>query len=276
VQLGQDFQMKPTPPRIGVSALTALCVALPLTAAEPDIAVKSLGSGQYELTLRTSAAPDIFMAQRTLLPAAKAACGTEPVEFENYAFDFHTSVADANPTSRPLLRLTQTIRCGASAVTAIPQIANAPDGWKPSADDQATVESQTYRYLYAKGAGDFTTAYAMFSDAMKAATHQDAWQKGAEAFNASAGQVLSRRVLKITWYKDPPSAPAPGIYAAADYTGEFINIPIYCGYVAWYRGPDGTYTVIHEEQNSIDKDSMAKMNAADVKALAAKFGCSGR
>jgi hypothetical protein len=268
--------MKPTPPRIGVSALTALCVALPLMAADPDITVKPLGSGQYELTLRTSAAPDIFMAQRTLLPAAKAACGTEPVEFENYAFDLHTSLADTNPTSRPLLRLTQTIRCGAHPVGAIPQVANAPDGWKPSADDQAAVESQRYRYLNAKDAGDFTTAYAMFSDAMKEATHQDTWQKGADAFNASAGQVLSRRVLKITWYKDPPSAPAPGIYAAADYTGEFGNVPIYCGYVAWYRGADGRYRVIHEEQNSIDRHSMAKMNAADVKALAAKFGCSGR
>ena len=80
-------------------------------------------------------------------------------------------------------------------------------------------------------------------------------------------------MLKITWYKDPPSAPEPGIYAAADFSGQFENDPIYCGYLAWHRGADGQYRIIREEENFIDKRSIAKLSQLEVNALATKMGC---
>jgi len=129
----------------------------------------------------------------------------------------------------------------AAAPSPVPQITNAPDGWQPSRDDQATVERQTYRYLSSKAAGEYTAAYAMFSDSMKGATHFDTWQTQTQSFKAKAGRLLIRHVRKITWYKDPPSAPLPGIYVAVDYSSEFDHVPIHCGYVAWYRRPNGDY-----------------------------------
>ena len=71
-----------------------------------------------------------------------------------------------------------------------------------------------------------------------------------------------------------PSAPEPGIYAAADFSGQFESDPIYCGYIAWHRDADGSYRIVREEENFIDKDSVAAMKPEEVKALAAKFGCS--
>lgn len=109
---------------------------------------------------------------------------------------------------------------------------------------------------------------------MKEAAHFDTWSANAKAQNTKAGHLLNRRILKITWYKDPPSAPEPGIYAAADFSGQFENDPIYCGYLAWHRGVDGKYRIIREEENFIDKESIAKMGLTDVKALVAKFGCT--
>jgi hypothetical protein len=211
-----------------------------------------------------------------MLPKAKELCGDKEPNFGHFSFEATLPVTDSKSNSPPQLRLTQTIRCGAATPSPVPEVTQAPDRWQPTTKDQAAVERQTYRYLTSKAAGDYSGAYAMFSDSMKEATHFDSWQISTQAFNAKAGRVLSRQVRKITWYKDPPSAPLPGIYVAVDYSGEFADVPIHCGYVAWYWTPNGDYQIIHEEESSIDKASIARMKPADVAALAAKFGCPGR
>jgi Protein of unknown function (DUF4019) len=114
----------------------------------------------------------------------------------------------------------------------------------------------------------------MFDNGMKEAAHFDTWSSNAKSRNAKAGHVLNRRILKITWYKDPPSAPEPGIYAAADFSGQFENDPIYCGYVAWHRGADDKYRIIREEENFIDKGTIKKVGQTEVRALAMKYGCA--
>jgi hypothetical protein len=84
---------------------------------------------------------------------------------------------------------------------------------------------------------------------------------------------INRTSIFLAVVKDPPSAPEPGIYAAADFSGRFENDPIYCGYLAWHRGADGNYRIIREEENFIDKGTIANMSQTEASALAAKFGC---
>jgi hypothetical protein len=68
----------------------------------------------------------------------------------------------------------------------------------------------------------------------------------------------------------------PGNPACRRSTRRRDDLPIHCGYVAWHRTPKGDYQIIHEEENSIDKGSIATMKPAEVSALAAKFGCTGQ
>jgi hypothetical protein len=253
-------------------ALSSFCAASPNS--DSDITVKDIGNNQYELTLHTSTTINIFDAQLELTPTAKRTCGAKEAHFGHYAFDMQTPLNGAAVDKPTSMALTQTIRCGSENPPAIPQTTSAPDGWKPSVNDQSQIETQTYQYYGAKDAGDYAAAYAMFDNGMKEATHFDSWASNAQSQNTKAGHVLNRRVIKITWYKDPPSAPEPGIYAAADFSGQFENDPIYCGYLAWHRGADGNYRVIREEENFIDKGTIAKMDPTQVKAFAAQFGCS--
>jgi hypothetical protein len=265
--------MRLTPILLLVVFFIALHDAAPAAATDSDIAVKDIGNNQYELTLHTTTTVNIFESQRELAPTAKKTCGDKEANFGHYAFDIKRPLSD--PTSKTAtLTLTQTIRCGSADPPTIPQTTSARDGWKPSASDQSEVESRTYGYYSAKDAGDYSTAYAMFDHGMKESAHFDSWASNARSQNTKAGRVLKRQVLKITWYKDPPSAPEPGIYAAADFSGQYENDPIYCGYLAWHRGADGSYRIIREEENFIDKGTIAKMAQSEVKALAAKFGCS--
>jgi hypothetical protein len=251
-------------------ALSGISVSAP--SLDSDIVVKDIGDNQFELTLHTSTTINIFDAQGELAPTAKKTCGAKEMHFGHYAFAINQPLS--GPASKAAtLTLTQTVRCGSQSPPTSPQTTSAPDGWTPSGSDQSQIESQTYGYYGAKDAGDFKVAYAMFDLRMKEATHFDSWASNARSQNTKAGHILNRRVIKITWYKDPPSAPEPGIYAA-DFSGQFENDPIYCGYLAWHRGADGKYRIIREEENFIDKGSSEKMGQTEVKALAAKFGCS--
>jgi hypothetical protein len=256
-----------------VLALATMQDAAPAATSDSDITIKDIGNNQCELTLHTSTTVNIFEAQRELAPTAKRLCGDKEVNFGHYAFDINQPLSGSSSKTASLT-LTQTVRCGSETPPTIAQTTSAPDGWKPSASDQSEVESQTYRYYSFKDAGDYAAAYAMFDTGMKESAHFDTWSANARSQNTKAGHVLNRRVLKITWYKDPPSAPEPGIYAAADFSGQFENDPVYCGYLAWHRGADGNYRIIREEENFIDKGTIAKMAQTEVKALAAKFGCS--
>lgn len=196
----------------------------------PDIAVKDVGNRQHELTLHTTTTVNILDAQLELTPAAKRICGDEEVHFGHYTFDISQPLS--GPIAATTLALTKIVRCGSEVPPTIAQTTSAPDDWKPSANEQSQIESQTYRYYAAKDAGDYADAYARFDGGMKEAAHFDTWSAHAKAQNTKAGHILNRRVFKITWYKDPPSAQEPGIYAAVDFSGQFENDPIYCGYLA--------------------------------------------
>jgi hypothetical protein len=84
----------------------------------------------------------------------------------------------------------------------------------------------------------------MFDRVLKESSDFDTWSAHAQSQSAKAGHILNRRIIKITWYKDPPSAPELGIYAAADFAGQYENNPIYCGYLAWHRGNDGNFRIV--------------------------------
>jgi hypothetical protein len=152
-------------------------------------------------------------------------------------------VTDSQINSPSMLRLTQTIRCGGSTPSRMPKASTAPDGWKPTPNDQVTVETQTYRYLDLKSAGEYSSAYAMFSDSTKEASHFDSWQTSAQSFNARAGQPMSP-------------------YAAVTSPGT--------------AHPPATIQSFTRRKSCIAKASIAMMKPAEVAALAAKLGCSAK
>jgi hypothetical protein len=99
------------------------------------------------------------------------------------------------------------------------------------------------------------------------------WQRGAADFNAAAGAVRARRVVEITWYNNPPDAARPGIYAAADFSGEFDRLEFVCGYLMWQVQPDGSFRLTREEQNLLDKATASKLASIDRQPLRAQMGC---
>jgi uncharacterized protein DUF4019 len=130
----------------------------------------------------------------------------------------------------------------------------------------------TAKTVTQKDKGELARAYGEFSDGMKASARFDTWSKGVEEFNAKAGLAKFRKIVKISWVKDPPGVD-PGFYAAVDYSGQFQNITYECGYVAWYRESSGRLTIVREEQGYIDRESEVRMTPEALRNVLTKIRC---
>jgi hypothetical protein len=144
--------------------------------------------------------------------------------------------------------------------------------WQPTDEQARRLVKQTNDYLSAQDEKRFADAYASFSPSQKQMVPFDGWQAGLLAFYDKAGAFEGRTIKKITWYKNPPNE-RPGIYAAADFAAQYQNLTLHCGYVAWHRQMDGSFEVVHEESNTIEKAVAARMTPEMMRSARASFKC---
>jgi len=118
----------------------------------------------------------------------------------------------------------------------------------------------------------FEDAYAFFSADQKRTVAFEAWRADRVQFRAKVGAFEGRTIRKLTWYRNPPGA-QPGIYVAADFSDQFENAALHCGYVAWHQRMDGSFEIVHEEDNLIDKPTAARMSPEMLQRAHAAFKC---
>ncbi len=151
--------------------------------------------------------------------------------------------------------------------------ANADGSWRPSAAQREAIEAITRSFLAARDANKVEEAYAFVSprpehDMLPPVN----FQRMLTEFNAKAGAVKARRLRTVTWYKDTPQA-GPGLYVAVDFSSDFTNLALHCGYVVWNEQPDGSFFITRMEENQISIAMMAKLTTADVARVRAAFRC---
>lgn len=131
-------------------------------------------------------------------------------------------------------------------------------GWMPSEALERQAMATLDRFFAALDGGDDRGAYAMMSEINR--THMPFAEFAAEnsRFRAQAGALGRRRVLKLTWTKDPAQAPYPGVYAAIDVAAVYANVERQCGYVILYQRPaGGEFSVMRIESAYIDNATAA-------------------
>jgi hypothetical protein len=133
------------------------------------------------------------------------------------------------------------------------------------------VEALTLNYLSLRDGQKYAEAYALLGARLQQMAPLEKWTAAFTRFNARAGAVVSHRIKRVTWYKDPPGNP-PGTYAAADFVGEYANVPFHCGYVVWFQDA-GAFRLIREEENVIDAAMQKRLSPNELVNLRRKFGC---
>ena len=154
------------------------------------------------------------------------------------------------------------------------KVSPAPDGssWQPSETQARRLVKATRDYFADQDDARFEDAYAFFSPDQKRTVPFEKWRADRAQFHAKAGAFESRTVRKLTWYRNPPGA-QPGVYAAADFSDQFENVALHCGYVAWHQRMDGSFEIVHEEENLVDKATAARMSPEMLQRAHAAFKC---
>lgn len=153
-----------------------------------------------------------------------------------------TAVSEELATSKPAYR-------------EVNVTSDSAPGWLPSIEQSETAEKTAHDYLAARDMGRIDDAYGFLADLNKQHLSLATYSAGTVEFNQKAGGVIERRIVKVTWTKDSPNAPLPGIYAALDTVSRFANIDRACGYLILYQPTSGDdFRVMREEENVLGND----------------------
>lgn len=125
-------------------------------------------------------------------------------------------------------------------------------GWIPSAELEQAVLRAAQDYFDAIEAGDPARAYAMLSPEQRRYRMLSTFFEQSRHQRDAAGALRDRRMLRLTWTKDPANAP-PGIYAAIDLASRHARVDRECGYLVWHqRSEGGPFKLMRIESNQID------------------------
>jgi len=138
----------------------------------------------------------------------------------------------------------------APATRIVNVTSDSAPGWVPSTDQTRAATEAALAYLAAKDAGHAEAAYAMLEDGNRALVSFADFSRNLASFNKQAGAVRERRIVTLTWTKDPAQGPKLGVYAAIDIVSRFADIDRDCGYLVVYQPPTGgAFRVMREEEN---------------------------
>jgi len=227
---------------------------------KPQVQVHKSSDDSYVIVVQSITSDSVETARQELLPDAQRVCDSRSVRFGEFQFD------GPPKGKKGVVLLMQQVRC----VDAAPPTTVVTDPqWRPTEQQQGIILELTRRYFRFKDAGDFEQLRQFLAPSLSYAD----WLAMAEKFNKQAGEVRYRKFEKVTWYKDPPNAFAPGLFTAVDFTGQSANADIYCGFVIWHRGQDNMTKLLREEQNQISRVMQLKMSADQLMAARKKLGC---
>ena len=233
-----------------------------------EIQVQRLGEDAFRLVLTSHASKNAQAGQRELLPKAKELCGARNAHFGKYEFDLLQSFRDGGKDQGHLL-LKQSLTCGEAV---LPNAAPAEIPVVASAEQIGRVEQLTRLYFAARDQRRYLQAFQLMLPWQKEGQALDVWQSRVEAFNVKAGTVRERAIKKITWNQDLPQQ-APGLYGRVDFVSQFANLEIHCGFVTWHEQKDGSFLLVREQENTLEKTAAANLTPDELAKVRTQFGC---
>jgi len=133
-------------------------------------------------------------------------------------------------------------------------------GWVPSGELERQALDTVRAYFAAWDEGKADQAYAMMTPSNRETMPFADFDKMTKEFNRASGALIARRVLKVTWTKDPANAAGPGIYVAIDAAARFARASRQCGFVILFQPPTGgAFQVLRIENNILSDADAAKM-----------------
>ncbi len=149
---------------------------------------------------------------------------------------------------------------GIAAPREINITSDSAPGWIPSAAQEEQVVQTTNNYFDAIDSEQYQRAYSMMNEMNRSAFTLQQFTRQNHTLHEQAGLLKQRKILKITWTKDPAAAAIPGIYAAVDIATHYANIDRHCGFVVLYQSPSSdNFEIMRQESNFITNATAEKI-----------------
>lgn len=131
--------------------------------------------------------------------------------------------------------------------------------WAPSEQQKMQAQTTFSKFFEATDNKRYREAYQLFTSGMKALMSFDQFVSHEQKFRSASGGNPVRSDIRATWYKDPPRAAAPGVYAAFDIRCRFENIEQCTETLILHQQENGEFLVMRHERNYVDKDAAVKL-----------------
>ena len=241
-----------------------------------EISARSLEQGGFELTLTNSSRLDERTALAYVAQAATSVCGTLTPVLGKYKFEskevLGTNVREAEG---PAFRFVQEVSCVAGTSAARPPPPPPPTLGSPEEErhvrDEILKASEGYFRLLDDGKVE--QAYALMAQT-SAGPDKATWMAGKQSFHSVAGSLKSVSIVKITVYDNPPDAPAPGLYVAADFQNSYKSTPYECGYLMWFRPVGGAFSITRTESGFVSSEVLERIPEDQRPDLLRKLECA--
>lgn len=243
------------------------------------ISQEKLAENHYLITLETSEYSDISKAQQALWPEAEVLCKAEPVTLGKYQYELLEPLASSgtNTVLEPTVFIfKQELHCGDVPLEQLAPLDSPPALLARPAEtrSESTFKAMTQDYFTAIHDSDFPQAYGMLGQTMQASSTLSGWTTEQQRFLNSAGDLLNSKILQITIYDNPPSAPEPGIYVAVDFSQQYSRIPYYCGYMIWFQETADVFKIIRQEISILDQQTFDRIDAEQLQQVLRQLGCT--
>jgi hypothetical protein len=260
---------------IGVPLMMAICATCNTNAHAQEISVRQIQENSYELVLTNQSKLDEREAQAYIAGVAVKLCGGLSPVLGKYRFESNEAlgpgvgVRSREPTP---FRFAQEVSCVPVSLTAPAHGAQTPASPEESERARAEVTRLSEDYFRLLAAKKFDTAYSQMREG---AIGQDkaTWERDKQSFQVLAGDPIAISIVKLTVYDNPPEAPEPGLYVAADFMNAYENVPYECGYLMWHRRNGGTFGITRTEVGHVTKGGLERIPEAQRPELLQKLRC---
>jgi|GEM_PF-860482 len=247
-----------------------------MTKAENAVTVEEVGSDRFELILTSASALDIESAQASLVPTAESLCPDKYPTFGHYQFESAERLGQLpGPDNATDFKFIQQIAC-VEAVLA-PETSDRKSFFSDPTEKRNVEErilQLSESYFADIFGGNYEKAFASLSAEMKSYRSFDEWSAQMDQLRIKSGSITSIDVHTITIYDNPPNAPQPGLYVAADYQNSFEKAPFHCGFLIWFRGESSDFEITREETGLLTYETLEQIPVENHETALAQMKCN--
>ncbi len=234
-------------------------------AGPPRVMEKAVPGG-FKITIVDFVGRDETEAQALIAPKVRQLCGQLTPRWGR--FTLKAMMPPTGKTIKPA-RFEQEISC---ITPSAEQVAGTTGPFAATEADENAVRLAALKFMHLRDIGEGEASFAMLSPSMQDTTDRVGWINESTKRPATIGSGVARRVVKITWYVDPPGV-SSGVYAAADFDGHSSGLAIHCGYVALKRQASGDYLVVRLEEGRLPSDVAKPLTAEKMLEMRATLQC---